>query len=129
MATELLRSQSLSVGYGKRAVLHGIDLTIERGDFLGIMGPNGAGKTTFLKTLLGLLKPLAGRIEFATSAKTGAGLFGYVPQRESLDLHYPLTALEVALMGRYGRLGPLRRPGARDRKIALDSLGQTHMEA
>ncbi len=129
MSSELLRSEGLSVGYGKHAVLHGIDLVIERGDFLGIMGPNGAGKTTFLKTLLGLLKPLAGRIEFAPSAKSNAGLFGYVPQRESLDLHYPLTALEVALMGRYGRLGPLRRPGARDRSIALDSLTQTHMEA
>lgn len=128
MSSELLRSQSLSVGYGKRAVLHGIDLTIERGDFLGIMGPNGAGKTTLLKTLLGLLKPLAGRIEFASAAKTGAGLFGYVPQRESLDLHYPLTAMEVAIMGRYGRLGPLRRPGSLDRKIAVDCLARTHME-
>lgn len=129
MADELLRSRGLSVGYGQHAVLHSIDIAIERGDFLGIMGPNGAGKTTLLKTLLGLLKPLAGRIDVASSVKPGAGLFGYVPQRESLDLHYPLTALEVAIMGRYGRLGPLSRPRALDRKIALDSLKQTRMEA
>ena len=92
MSQDLLRSKKLSVGYGKRVVLHGIDLAIQQGDFLGVMGPNGAGKTTLLKTLLGLLKPLDGQIEFASLAKDGAGLFGYVPQRESLDLHYPLTS-------------------------------------
>ena len=127
MSTELLKAEGLSVGYGRRAVLHGIGLTIARGDFLGVMGPNGAGKTTLLKTLLGLLPPLAGSIQAAPSSGKRV-LFGYVPQRESLDLHYPLTALEVALMGRYGRLGPLRRPGAEDSRIARESLGRTHME-
>ena len=127
MPAELLRARHLSAGYGRHAVLRGVDLSVRRGDFLGVMGPNGAGKTTLLKTLLGLLPPLAGRIE--TPAAGGRPLFGYVPQRESLDLHFPLTALEVALMGRYGRLGPWRRPGREDRKIARECLAQTRMEA
>ncbi|MDE2293637.1 MAG: ATP-binding cassette domain-containing protein, partial [Elusimicrobia bacterium] len=86
MPAELLKAEGLSAGYGRRAVLRGIDLAVERGDFLGVMGPNGAGKTTLLKTLLGLLKPLSGRICVAPSARGGRALFGYVPQRESLDL-------------------------------------------
>ena len=63
MAAELLKADNLTVGYGRRAVLHEISFTIERGDFLGVMGPNGSGKTTLLKTFLGLLKPLSGTIE------------------------------------------------------------------
>ncbi len=129
MPAELLKAEKLSVGYGRHAVLHGIDLTIARGDFLGVMGPNGAGKTTMLKTFLGLLKPLSGRITAAPSSPGGRVLFGYVPQRESLDLHYPLTSLEVALMGRYGRLGPFRRPGPEDERIARAALRQTRMDA
>ncbi len=127
MAAELIRARDLSAGYGRHAVLRGLDFSIRRGDFLGVMGPNGAGKTTLLKTLLGLIPPLAGAIEAPASG--GRPLFGYVPQRESLDLHFPLTALEVALMGRYGRLGAWRRPGARDLEIARECLTQTGMEA
>ncbi len=128
MPAELLRAKSLSVGYGSHPVLHGVNVSIERGDFLGVMGPNGAGKTTLLKTFLGLLKPLAGHIE-VTGVSGGRPLFGYVPQRESLDLHYPLTALEVALMGRFGRIGILRRPNAQDERVAKACLRQTRMDA
>jgi ABC-type Mn2+/Zn2+ transport system ATPase subunit len=126
MPTELLKARHLTVGYGDRPVLHGVDLSIERGDFLGVMGPNGSGKTTLLKTFLGLLAPLAGSIEHVSTEKQL--LFGYVPQRESLDSHYPLTALEVALMGRFGRIGALRPPTAQDRQIAMACLAQTHMK-
>jgi ABC-type Mn2+/Zn2+ transport system ATPase subunit len=128
MPTELLKARELSVGYGRRSVLHGINFSIEQGDFLGVMGPNGSGKTTLLKTFLGLLKPISGSIERAQTV-SGHLLFGYVPQRESLDLHYPLTALEVALMGRFGRIGIFRRPSEKDREMALACLKQTHMDA
>jgi len=128
MAAELLKAENLTVGYGDRAVLHGVSFTIERGDFLGVMGPNGSGKTTLLKTFLGLLKPLSGTIESFSPGDKHL-LFGYVPQRESLDYHFPVTALEVALMGRFGRIGLFRRPGAQDAAFALDCLRQTHMES
>jgi ABC-type Mn2+/Zn2+ transport system ATPase subunit len=126
-ATELIRFRGLSIGYGDHPVLHGIDFSIERGDFLGVMGPNGSGKTTLIKTLMGLLKPLAGGIE-SRGSDGGRPLFGYVPQRESLDPYFPLTSFEVALMGRYGRLGPFRRPGPHDKKITHACLKQTDMD-
>jgi ABC-type Mn2+/Zn2+ transport system ATPase subunit len=126
MAAELLKAENLTVGYGRIPVLHEINFSIQRGDFLGVMGPNGSGKTTLLKTFLGLLKPLSGTIEHISTGEHL--LFGYVPQRESLDSHFPLTAFEVALMGRYGRIGTFRQAGAQDRRIAMACLAQTHME-
>jgi manganese/zinc/iron transport system ATP- binding protein len=124
----LLTLNNLTVGYGRHPIVTGIQLSIEEGDFLGVMGPNGTGKTTLLKTLLGLIKPLAGSIDRA-GALEGPSLFGYVPQRESLDTHFPLTALEVALMGRYGRLGPFRRPKPKDVLLAVSCLQRTGMDA
>jgi len=117
MQNELLRACDVTLGYGARPVLRKLSFTIERGDVLGVMGPNGSGKTTLLKAILGLLQPLSGTIEF----KSGNGespRFGYVPQRERLDSHFPLSALEVAVMGRYGKLGPMRRPKSPDFALA-----------
>lgn len=124
----LLTLNHLTVGYGHHPIVKDIQLSIDQGDFLGVMGPNGTGKTTLLKTLLGLLKPLSGSIDRSDAAQ-GDSLFGYVPQRESLDTHFPLTALEVALMGRFGRLGPFRRPKSADMVLAVSCLQRTGMDA
>jgi ABC-type Mn2+/Zn2+ transport system ATPase subunit len=108
----LLRLQQASFGYGPIAVVSDIDLTVDAGDFLGIVGPNGAGKTTLFRGLLGLLPPLSGRVERA------GGAIGYVPQRESLDPIFPVSVADVVHMGAYGRLRGLRLlPGA-DRRRA-----------
>ena len=101
MAIDLVRGRGLTLGYRGRVVLDRLDFTIERGDFLGVMGPNGSGKTTLIKAILGLLPPLKGAIEFP-GMNGDAPRFGYVPQRERLDPHFPLSSLEVAVMGRYG---------------------------
>ncbi len=127
MPSELLRARGVTLGYGRRAVLRGLDFAIERGDFLGVMGPNGSGKSTLLKAVLGLLKPLAGSIE-VFGQNGGPPRFGYVPQRERLDTHFPLSALEVAIMGRFGRLGAFRRPGREDVAIAHACLRRAQME-
>ena len=124
---DLITISDLTVGYGQQAIVTGINLAIQRGDFLGVMGPNGTGKTTFLKTLLGLLKPLAGTI-VREKVEGGHSLFGYVPQRESLDFYFPLTSLEVALMGRYGRIGAFHRVTEKDEDMARACLKQTHMD-
>ena len=114
----LIEFQKADLGYGRRVVLKAIDFDVEAGDFLGIVGPNGSGKTTLLKAVLGMIRPLSGRVVRAS----GRVRFGYVPQRETVDLLYPLTVLDIVLMGRYSRLGPFGRPGSSDRKRALDSL-------
>jgi manganese/zinc/iron transport system ATP- binding protein len=127
MASDLLRARGVTLGYGTRVVLQHLDFSIERGDFLGVMGPNGSGKSTLLKAVLGLLKPLTGTIELF-SANGGPPRFGYVPQRELLDRHFPLSALEVAVMGRFGRLGALRRPRREDFAVAHACLQQAQMD-
>ncbi|MBI3826221.1 MAG: ABC transporter ATP-binding protein [Candidatus Rokubacteria bacterium] len=113
----LLAAHDLSIGYGGRALLSGINLSIEPGDWWGVVGPNGAGKTTLMKTLLGIVPALAGRIE------RRAGLsFGYVPQRGVIDDIFPLPALDVVVMGRYPRIGPGRPVTRADRELALSYM-------
>ncbi|MBF6559577.1 MAG: ATP-binding cassette domain-containing protein [Candidatus Binataceae bacterium] len=127
MANELVSVRSVTVGYHGRAILRNLNFAIERGDFMGVMGPNGSGKTTLLKTLLGLLDPLEGTIEMRPA--NGVPLrIGYVTQRERLDAHFPLSALEVAIMGRFGMIRALRRPRREDNEIARGCLRRVGME-
>ena len=91
----IIKFSDVSIGYGRKIVLKNINLSIERNDFIGIVGPNGAGKTTFLKTLLGSIKPIAGKIE-----KNNL-VFGYVPQR---DIVQPFTSLYRARCGNDGKI-------------------------
>lgn len=108
MKPALLRSRHASVGYGSIPVLTGVELTVQEGNFVGILGHNGSGKTTLLRTVLGLLPPLKG--EFSVHGKGGgAPHFGYVPQKERLDPLYPLTGRDVVAMGTYRRLELFRR--------------------
>jgi ABC-type Mn2+/Zn2+ transport system ATPase subunit len=117
----------VTVGYDGEAVLTGVNLVVERGDKLSLVGPNGAGKSTLFKTLVGLLRPRAGDITlFGDEPGRQADPIAYVPQREEIDWSFPVTVADVVMMGRYGRLGWLRRPGAADREIVarcLDELG------
>jgi ABC-type Mn2+/Zn2+ transport system ATPase subunit len=127
MPAEILRLKNVTLGYGNRAVLTRLNFAIERGDFLGVMGPNGSGKTTLLKAILGLLDPIEGAVE-AFGSGGARPRFGYVPQRERLDPHFPLSSLEVAVMGCFGRLRPMRRPGREDFAIARACLKRAKME-
>src|SRR5262249_56639761 len=122
MSHALLGLQDVSVGYEGRAVLEHISFAIERGEFLALLGPNGAGKTTLLRGMLGLIPVLAGRITYGFDRSTSPP--GYVPQRETLDPIFPLTAREVVLMGTYARLGLLRPVGRRQRQLVAACLEQ-----
>lgn len=116
----LIALDGAAFGYGGRAVLTDVSLRVESGAFVGIVGPNGAGKTTLFRGLLGLLRPLRGTIE------RGEGAVGYVPQRETLDVLYPLTVREVVEMGAYHRLRGLRGLRAEERRgtqAALTRVG------
>ena len=116
----LIQLQSVVVGHQGRAVLPPVDLVVQPGMFLGVIGPNGSGKTTLVRTMLGLLRPLAGRIVFDGEPPR----FGYVPQRDAVDQGFPLTALEIVLMGRYGRIARGRAPSREDRERARRALAE-----
>lgn len=110
-----LQTHQLTVNYDKTPVLWDITLTVPAGHLVGIIGPNGAGKSTFIKTALGLLKPISGKITFfGESFKSMRQKIAYVPQRESVDWDFPITVQDLVLMGRYGRFGLFRWPRSAD---------------
>jgi ABC-type Mn2+/Zn2+ transport system ATPase subunit len=126
MSGALVTLRGVDLQYGRRPVLHGIDLTIREGDFLGIVGPNGSGKSTLFKGILGLLRPSRGSVTYALPRREMR--FGYVPQRDSIDPVFPMTAGELVLLSRSVMLGPLRRPGRADREAVARALGHVGIE-
>ncbi len=118
----------LTVAYQEKPVLWDVDLQVPPGVLLAIVGPNGAGKTTLIKAVLGLIKPVAGQtLIYGAPYEQQRRLVGYVPQRGSVDWDFPTSVLDVVMMGRYGRLGWLRRPGREDRERALEALEKVGM--
>ncbi len=115
-----VEADELNVNFGKVSTLWGVSFKIPKGTLVGVIGPNGAGKSTLLKAALGLVRPLSGQIMLH-------GKVAYVPQRESVDWDFPITAEEVVLMGRYGRLGLFGRPRKADREAAREALEQVGM--
>jgi manganese/zinc/iron transport system ATP- binding protein len=122
-----LEIHDLTVAYHKKPVLWGIDVVVPRGQLVGIVGPNGAGKSTLIKACMDLLPVSSGWVKiFGEPLRGPTQRVGYVPQRESVDWDFPVSVMDVVLMGRYGRLGLFRRPGAEDRAVAracLDKVG------
>ena len=123
-----LEADDIWAGYNGRTALEGVAFNIETGCLAGLVGPNGSGKSTLLRLILGLHKPWRGRIRiFGSGARPDRLRLGYTPQTEQVDWSFPVTVLDVVLMGRYGRLGPLRRPTATDRDIARQALESVRM--
>ena len=127
MSLTLIELQDVSLGYGGVPVLTQVGLTIHRGEFMALVGPNGAGKTTLLRGILGLVPVLAGRIAYNFDRSTSPP--GYVPQRDTLDPIFPLSAFEVVLMGTYAKLPPLRFAGRRQRQLASQCLEEVGLAA
>ncbi|MGE3163311.1 MAG: metal ABC transporter ATP-binding protein [Planctomycetota bacterium] len=118
----------LTVAYHRKPVLWDIDLEIPAGRLVGVVGPNGAGKSTLIKAILGLVPRASGWVRiFGEEYRKRRRDVGYVPQRESVDWDFPVTALDVVLMGTYGRLGWFRRPGKQERSLATECLEQVGM--
>ena len=99
----------------KHPVLWDISTELPSGKLIGILGPNGSGKTTFLKTVLGLLKPMTGHIDLQASQQPKKHDIAYIPQRKSIDWNFPITVFDLVLMGRYGHLGLFKWPRKADR--------------
>lgn len=120
--------ENVTVAYDKKPVLQEISLQVPEGKLIGIIGPNGAGKSTLIKTILGLVPRASGDISiYGETYKQQRTRIGYVPQRGSVDWDFPTSALDVVLMGRYGRIGLLKRPKKADVEMAESALEKVGM--
>lgn len=90
----ILSVKDLKVNYGQVKALSGVNLKIDKGEFVGIIGPNGGGKSTFVKTILGLITPKSGEINLQKDS-----VIGYVPQNKSFDHRFPISVEDVILTG------------------------------
>ena len=124
--------EGVGVSYGEVRVLDGINLTVEPGDFLGIIGPNGSGKTTLLRVMLGLLEPQEGSVRLFGQPPASFREWrrvGYVPQRAALDPSLPVTVQEVVASGLVASLGLFQRIGRAQRLRVSEALARAGMEA
>lgn len=120
----------LTVAYRQQPVLWDVDLEVRGGALTAIVGPNGAGKTTLIRSILGLIKPAAGRVRvLGRRIAEARGEVAYVPQRGSVDWDFPTSVLDVVMMGTYGRLGWFRRPGRDELRRAEEALEKVGMVA
>ena len=128
--SQIIKLEHIYVAFQDLLVLEDVSLNVSPGDFLAIIGPNGAGKTTLLKVILGLVRPVSGQVRVFGKAPWaldgGRWRIGYVPQMQSVDINFPIYASEAVLMGRYGRIGLMKRPSSNDRAAvhkAMDRIG------
>jgi manganese/zinc/iron transport system ATP- binding protein len=120
--------RDLTVAYGRKVVLNGVQADIRRGQVVGVVGPNGGGKSTLLKAILGIAPVVSGTVQlFGQPASKVKSSIAYVPQREEVEWDFPVTVMDVALMGRYPQTSWFRRPGSHDREIAREMLGKVDM--
>ncbi len=123
MSSPALALSGVTAAYGREPVVEGVTGRVEPGGSLALIGPNGAGKSTLIKAVLGLVPLVSGTVEVLGLPPARArGQVAYVPQAEALDRNFPVSSLQVVLMGRYRRIGWLRRPSAADKAVAVGAL-------
>ena len=134
MGEPAIKLEGVWVNFNGAVIIEDVNLTIEAGRYVGILGPNGAGKSTLLKVILGLIRPQRGSVrvfgESPEKLRHHGNVMGYLPQRPLGNPRFPVTVLDVVLMGRYGRIGLFKRPRREDRDLArgrLEDLGIPHL--
>jgi len=124
-----VQAEDVTIAYQDKPVVWDVDLEIPSGVMMAIVGPNGAGKSTLLKGILGLVPLTAGKVEvFGKPYAKQRKIVGYVPQRTAVDWDFPTTVIDVVLMGTYGQMGWIRRPGKKQLYRAMEALGKVGME-
>jgi ABC-type Mn2+/Zn2+ transport system ATPase subunit len=127
-APPAIRLTGVTAGYDDQPAVEAVDLSLARGSLVAVFGPNGGGKTTLIKLIAGLLRPWHGTVEvLGGSPSSAAQRIAYVPQAELVDWSFPVSVWDVAMMGRFPRLGPLRQPGRADRDAVAAALERVGM--
>ncbi len=115
--------EDVTVELGGHMALNNVTFDVGAGTLMGVVGPNGAGKSTLFNAIAGLLPVRQGKVTLH-SVDQGRGALAYVPQRESVNWRFPVTVMDVVMMGRCCRLGWFRRPGRKDRELVNACLGR-----
>lgn len=125
----IVEIKDLTVGYEDKVVLHNVNLTIGKDDFIGIIGPNGGGKTTLLKALLSLIPIQSGSVQFFKNGEPVSDLcIGYVPQSNNIDKSFPISVYEVILSGLAGEQGIFTRFNKKQKEAADEMIRQLDLE-
>jgi manganese/zinc/iron transport system ATP- binding protein len=125
---ECLVLRNITVAYDRHVVLRGVSADIERGQVIGVIGPNGGGKSTLLKAILGIVPLVGGSVSlFGQPASKSRHRMACVPQREVVDWDFPVSVQDVVLMGRYPKMGLLRRASQADRDAVESALRRVDM--
>jgi ABC-type Mn2+/Zn2+ transport system ATPase subunit len=130
LAGDGLHVRDLAAGYGGEPTLRDVSLDLPPGTITGVVGPNGSGKSTLLRAILGLTPEVSGEVSLGgVEIDRVRHRIAYVPQREVVDWGFPITAADVVMMGRYPRLGVVRRPRPADRRRVAEALARVGMES
>lgn len=122
----VLEISNLYAGYARRSILKDLSLTLERGEFAGLIGANGAGKTTLLRTILGLIRPASGQVRvLGESPRVARAHIGYVPQKHQFQWDFPLTVKDTVMTGRVREIGFFRRPAKKDWVQVFSAMERT----
>lgn len=127
MKAAALELSGVTVRYGEMLALDDVTLSVPVGSVHALVGMNGAGKSTLFGTIMGRIRPDVGEVRLfggpAAPARR-AGRLAFMPQSDDIDRDFPLSVADVVMMGRYGRMGPTRRPRAADRERVADALAR-----
>ena len=126
-----IEARGITVRYGDVLALDDVSLDVVEGRVTGLIGMNGSGKSTLFKSILGLVRPLAGTVRLAGGDSASArrrGLVGYVPQSEDVDWSFPVSVRDVVMMGRYGRQGITRRARPADKTAVDEALERVELQ-
>lgn len=121
----LIELKNLSLGYDNQTVLKNINLNIEENDFICVVGPNGSGKSTLIKGILGLIKPIKGKVIYNNLKQN---FIGYMPQETKIDSNFPASVYEIVLSGTLNRLGLKSFYTKKEKEIALKNLKMLGIE-
>jgi zinc transport system ATP-binding protein len=128
MSQPIVEIRNVFFSYNGQEVLHDVNFDVAEGDFIAMIGPNGGGKTTLLRLMLGLLKPAQGSVRIlGMPAQKASHHIGYVPQEVHGNRSFPITALEVVLMGKLSPGKRFSRNSRKDREEAMEALARMDM--